>query len=80
MNINGAFRFHSVGQGLFYSGIISKKSSHQFQTFNFVYDCGTLSSRVFLKKEIDTFINDYYDRYSGLYLKSKEFLKNLEKI
>lgn len=31
-------------------------------------------------KELNNFIDDYYDRYSGLYLKSKEFLKNLEKI
>lgn len=33
-----------------------------------------------IKKEINEFINDYYDRYTGLYLKSKSFLKNLEKI
>ena len=31
-------------------------------------------------KELNDFIDDYYDRYSGLYLKSKEFLKNLEKL
>ena len=28
--------------------------------------------------EIDSFIDDYYDRYSGLYLKSKQFLKNIK--
>lgn len=28
-----------------------------------------------VKKEIDEFINDYYDRYSGIYLKSKIFLE-----
>lgn len=33
-----------------------------------------------IKQELTNFIDDYYDRYSGLYLKSKEFLKNLEKI
>lgn len=32
------------------------------------------------KKEINEFVNDYYDQYSGLYLKSKNFLKNLSKI
>ena len=32
------------------------------------------------KHEIGRFIDDYYDRYSGLYLKSKEFLKNLKNI
>ena len=29
-------------------------------------------------KEIDTFINDYYDRYSGIYLKSKSILDNIK--
>lgn len=32
------------------------------------------------KKDIDEFIKEYYDRYSGLYLKSRNFLKNLAKI
>ena len=30
-----------------------------------------------VKKELSSFITDYYDRYSGLYLKSREFLQNL---
>ena len=30
-----------------------------------------------VKNEIDTFINEYYDRYTGLYLKSKDFLKKV---
>lgn len=29
------------------------------------------------KKEINDFIDEYYDRYAGLYLKSKEFLKKI---
>jgi len=33
-----------------------------------------------VKKEVDEFIDLYYERYSGLYLKSKTFLKNLSKI
>ena len=33
-----------------------------------------------IKEELSKFIYDYYDRYSGLYLKSREFLQNLEKI
>lgn len=33
-----------------------------------------------VKDEITRFIDDYYDRYSGLYLKTKEFLKNLKNI
>lgn len=30
-----------------------------------------------VKSEINTFLNTYYDRYTGLYLKSKDFLKKL---
>ena len=30
--------------------------------------------------EISEFLNNYYDRYTGLYLKSKEFLNNLKKL
>ena len=33
-----------------------------------------------IKKELNLFIDDYYDRYSGLYLKTKQFLKNLQNI
>jgi len=33
-----------------------------------------------IKKELSQFIYDYYDRYSGINLKSREFLQNLEKI
>lgn len=32
-----------------------------------------------IKKEINTFLENYYDRYTGLYLKSKTFLQNLNK-
>lgn len=32
------------------------------------------------KKELNEFITEYYDDYSGLYLKSRDFLKNLMKI
>ena len=30
-----------------------------------------------IKKELNMFIDDYYDRYSGLYLKSKQFLNKI---
>jgi len=33
-----------------------------------------------VKREINTFINDYYDTYTGLYLKSKNFINNLNKL
>lgn len=31
-----------------------------------------------VKEEINDFINEYYDRYTGLYLKTKDFLKNVK--
>lgn len=31
-------------------------------------------------REVNTFIDDYYDRYTGLYLRSKTFLNNLTNI
>lgn len=33
-----------------------------------------------VKQELNSFIDEYYDRYAGLYLKSKTFLKNLSKL
>ena len=32
------------------------------------------------KNEINLFLDDYYSRYTGLYLKSKIFIKNLQKL
>ena len=32
------------------------------------------------KNEIDDFINEYYDKYAGLYLKSKKFLKSIKNV
>lgn len=32
------------------------------------------------KNQINTFLDEYYDRYTGLYLKSKEFMKHLTNI
>lgn len=37
-----------------------------------------LSSNI--KNEINNFIDDYYDRYTGLFMKSKEFIKDVEKL
>ena len=30
--------------------------------------------------EINEFLDDYYDRYTGIYLKSKEFIRQLRKL
>ena len=31
-----------------------------------------------VKKEIDDFIDEYYESYTGLYMKTKDFLKNIK--
>ncbi len=33
-----------------------------------------------VKLEINNFLDEYYDKYTGLYLKTKDFLKNLSKL
>lgn len=33
-----------------------------------------------VSKEINTFLDDYYDRYTGLYLKSKDFMKMVSRL
>lgn len=54
--VKGFFRFHSVGQGLFYSGIIRPEDPNPNNSFCFVYDCGSLSNKRFLKNEIDDLV------------------------
>ncbi len=46
------FKFHSVGQGLFYTGSLAHR------TFNFVYDCGTESKQHYLNSSIDAYIKE----------------------
>ena len=55
MAMRGTFRFHPVGQGLFYSGLIQKTTDGNFRQFSFVYDCGSTSSHRFLRREVDDF-------------------------
>lgn len=39
-----------------------------------------ISLKAETKKELSLFIEEYYDTFSGIYLKSKDFLKNMKKI
>lgn len=55
MGVKGTFRFHKVGQGLFYSGILNKGAGRSNQVFNFVYDCGSESPHIFRDREIDDY-------------------------
>lgn len=63
-------------------GIVSDKTIKLIRMFYYV-DIKNISKLVVsskIIKEINAFLDDYYDRYTGLYLKSKKFLKQLEKI
>ena len=33
-----------------------------------------------VSNEINSFLDDYYERYTGLYLKSKEFIKRINQM
>lgn len=55
MRIKGTFRFHKVGQGLFYSGILNTGAGRSNRVFNFVYDCGSESPKIFCDREIDDY-------------------------
>ena len=62
--------------------IISSKSIKLIRMYYYVdiskIDNINVSSTV--NEEISNFLNNYYDRYTGLYLKSKDFLNNLKKL
>ena len=62
-----SFKFHPVGQGLFYTGSLVHK------TYNFVYDCGTKSKKHYLSSSIDAFIREIQE-IAGLF-----YRKNIEK-
>lgn len=63
-------------------GIVSEKTIQLIRMFYYV-DIEQISKLEVSKdvlKEINRFLDDYYDRYTGIYLKSKKFLNQLEKI
>ena len=33
-----------------------------------------------IKQDINTFIDEYYERYTGLYIKSKDFIKQVNRL
>ena len=33
-----------------------------------------------IKNEINTFLDEYYERYTGLYIKSKDFMKQINRL
>ena len=49
-SVNTEFRFHNVGQGLFYSGEIERSGSY----LRFVYDCGSETTKM-ISNAVETF-------------------------
>ncbi len=62
--------------------IVDKKTIKLIRMY-YLVDINSISS-IKIKKEyandIDQFLDRYYDRYTGLYIKSKNFLKNIVKL
>lgn len=87
-NINGIVTISSYKGGflcnkcLTNEKIVSVKTIKLIRMFYYVdiskIDKIEISEKI--KNEINEFIDDYYDRYSGLYLKSKQFLKEISKL
>ncbi len=62
--------------------IVSEKAIKLIRMFYYV-DIAKISKLEIstqAKNEINIFLDDYYDRYTGLYLKSKKFIRDLQKI
>lgn len=62
--------------------IVSPKTIKMIRMYYYVDISSITSINVSdeVKREINLFLNKYYERYTGLYLKSKEFLLKLNKI
>lgn len=62
--------------------IISDKAIKLIRMYYYVdiSKISTLNVSDIVKKEINSFLDSYYDRYTGLYLKSKSFLRSVLKI
>ena len=62
-------------------GIVSDKTIKMLRLFYYVdiKNITKLEVSSSIIKEINMFLDDYYDRYTGIYLKSKHFIKELNK-
>lgn len=61
--------FHSVGQGLFHSGIVTSGSGSGFRKFSFIYDCGgDFSPESPARREVKMFLNYLEKRQKRPYL------------
>lgn len=55
--LESKFSFFKAGQGAFYGGIITNPENKK--QYSIVYDCGTVSKRIFLQEEIKEFKTNY---------------------
>ena len=62
--------------------IVSENAIKLIRMYNYVdiKKISKLDLDITIIKEVNNFIDDYYDRYTGLYLKSKTFLKQINKL
>ncbi len=62
--------------------IVSEKTIKLIRMFNYVNisKISKIDINTQCKNEINLFLDDYYSRYTGLYLKSKSFIKNLQRL
>lgn len=63
-------------------GIVSDKTIKMIRLFYYVdiKNITKLEVSSSIIKEINMFLDDYYDRYTGIYLKSKHFIRELNKL
>lgn len=74
----GSFKFHPVGQGLFYSGVIENDRN----CFTFVYDCGGTNKDT-IDNAVDCFLDSIRDRKIDLLVLShlhEDHINGIEKI
>ena len=62
--------------------IVSENTIKLIRMYNYVdiKKISKLDLDIRIIKEVNNFIDDYYDRYTGLYLKSKSFLKKINNL
>lgn len=88
-NTNGPFSFSVKEAGLLCANCthrdlhtfkVSQATIKLLRVFYYldIMKIGSISVKETTKKELELCISSYYDEYSGLYLKSKRFLKQME--
>lgn len=63
-------------------GLVSNKSIQLIRMYYYVEikNISKLDVSMDVSKEINQFLDDYYERYTGLYLKSKNFMKRIQQL